>query len=308
MIKRITSFVLIVLIIICALISSVFISNAAGKKPQVIKGICSAYTKSIKSKNFTLNAIAHTPITFKSSNKDVAAVSQGGVVEVKKSGVTYITITAKATAKYKSCVKKVKLNVESVSCKTQRITAGADCNDIVSIFKSQYRYPVEINAKAEFYDKKGNIIKTVDDTVFCLGSDRMATLHFSCPRNKNYKSIKYACYNVTYYSKPCSSKGTVYTSYQKNIKVKASRNDTSLTVNAVNKSQNNLAFNAYISVLYYDENGRLIGYHFSSPNPSVERAGANGSFTCSYPFVDGRYVTPYSYKVIVESAYNYKFN
>lgn len=61
--------------------------------------------------SFNLNASAKTPLTFKSSNSSVAAVSSAGIVTVRNPGSATITVTAAETNAYFSNTAKVRINV-----------------------------------------------------------------------------------------------------------------------------------------------------------------------------------------------------
>ena len=65
-----------------------------------------AYTVDI-GKSFFLNMKARTSMTYKSSNKKVAAVTGAGLVRVTGYGTCTITVRAKATKKYKAAVRKI---------------------------------------------------------------------------------------------------------------------------------------------------------------------------------------------------------
>ena len=82
--------------------------TAVKPKSQMISGT-SVFTKSIGTK-FKLNAAGKTALAYKSSDNKVAQVDSKGYVTVKGYGKCRITVTAKATARYKSATKVITVN------------------------------------------------------------------------------------------------------------------------------------------------------------------------------------------------------
>lgn len=304
MTKRIVSIVLSVVMIMGVMTASIFTTNAAKKKAQKITGVSSSYSKSVKAKNFTLKAKAKTKLTFKSSNKSVATVTKKGVVDVKKIGTATITITAKGNSKYKTAAKKVKINVGNITVKNQVCTRGSYTGDVFSVFTNYYNYPVEIRATAVFFDDAGKPIKTYSDSIYCLGYKESNVCHFSCPVDENYDTVPYAKYKVTYtYSSKNTSYAT-YTSYNSKITCKCNVTDTDLVVEAKNNGKT-LKYDPYFAILFYDENKDIIGYSFRECDPDITKKGSTGYFDTMLPYdsQEGSYITPFTYKIFVTSAY-----
>lgn len=77
---------------------------------QTISG-ASAFTKAYGAKAFSLGAKAKGKLTYKTSDKNVAAVSAAGKVTIKNTGRAVITIKAAAASGYKAATKKVTVTV-----------------------------------------------------------------------------------------------------------------------------------------------------------------------------------------------------
>ena len=88
--------------------------------------VASSFNKYFDDKSFNLGAKAKTKLNYKSSNKKVVTVSSNGKVTIKGIGKATITLSAVATSKYKSAIKKVTVNIKlkpinSKSVKIQKI-------------------------------------------------------------------------------------------------------------------------------------------------------------------------------------------
>lgn len=81
------------------------------KLPQTLK-TCADHVNRYGDAGFRINSHARTPISYKSSNKNVVTVDKKGNVKITGVGTAYITVTAKETIDYKSAIKKVKFVVK----------------------------------------------------------------------------------------------------------------------------------------------------------------------------------------------------
>lgn len=310
--KKIISILLTVVIAVSVVFSAAVTSNAAKKKAQKITGVKSSYTKELKAKNFTLKAKAKGKLSFKSSDKYVATVTKKGVVDVKHVGTATITIKAKATAKYKEAVKKVKIYVGNVTCKTKvNVLPSSSLGEVCGIFKNYYNYPVSIDATCVYYDKAGKMVATKSSSIFCLGYLESGVAHFSAPSiSEDYQTPTYVKYKIAYTVKPMNSSYVTYTSYNNKIKVlNTGESEDSLSVEVKNASGKTLNYSPYFTVLFYDEKDQLIGWRFTSVQPEIKEPGTIGYFSTIYPYssTEHRYVKPARTEIYPSSAYTVKY-
>ncbi|MBQ7505047.1 MAG: hypothetical protein IJT79_07010 [Ruminococcus sp.] len=120
---------------------------------QTIKGK-SSFTKKYGASPFSLGAKAKTKMTYKSSDKKVAAVSSSGKVTVKGCGKAVITIKAKETTKYKAKTKKVTILVKPGQVAITKKTVKKGYLNIS--FKKQANctgYNLQVSTKKNFASK-----------------------------------------------------------------------------------------------------------------------------------------------------------
>ena len=310
--KKIIAMLLTVVIAVSVVFSAVVTTNAAGKKAQKITGVNSSYTKELKAKNFTLKAKAQGKLSFKSSDKYVATVTKKGVVDVKHVGTATITIKAKATAKYKEAVKKVKIYVGNVTCKAKvNVIPSYDFGDVCALFKNYYNYPVSISATCVFYDANGSMVDTSTGSIYCLGYSETNVINFNSPSDSSdYMTPGYSKYKITYTVKPTGSSYANYTSYNKKIKVLSTgESEDRLSVEVKNTSGKTLQYSPYFAVVFYDEKDQVIGYRFTSVQPEIKEPGTIGYFSTYYPYdsVTHQYVKPARVEIYPTSAYTIKY-
>jgi hypothetical protein len=131
-----------------------------------------SFTKTYGSKAFKINAKSSggTKLTYKSSNKKVAAVNSSGKVTIKGCGKATITITAASSALYKSASKKITVTVKPGKIKytTRDRTTKKGIRIVKVNFKSQKNcdgYDVQISFKNSFKDIKSAKLKKTKKTV-----------------------------------------------------------------------------------------------------------------------------------------------
>ena len=309
--KKIIAMLLTVVIAVSVVFSAVVTTNAAGKKAQKITGVNSSYTKELKAKNFALKAKAKGKLSFKSSDKYVATVSNKGVVDVKHVGTATITIKAKATAKYKEAVKKVKIYVGNVTCKTKvNVIPSPGYGSICALFKNYYNYPVSIDATCVFYDANGSMVDTSTGSIYCLGYSETNVIDFNAPSSPDYVTPGYSKYKVTYTVRPTGDAYSSYTSYNKKMKVLSTgESEDRLSVEVKNTSGKTLNYNPYFAVLFYNEKDQLIGYKFDYAQPGIKEPGSIGYFSVYYPYneLTHQYVKPARVEIYPTSAYIAKY-
>ena len=103
---------------------------AVKKAKQVIKTPQDVYSVAAKRPLFGILAKAKTKLSFKSSDPSIAKVSSKGKVTVgAKTGIAFITITARETSKYKAATKKVKVRVSNYKATNGRIAHSTGNHD-----------------------------------------------------------------------------------------------------------------------------------------------------------------------------------
>lgn len=100
-------------------------SESFKKKPQTIS-CTSNFNKVYGNSSFNLKAATSGDgaLSYKSGNTAVASVSSKGIVTVKGTGKTNITITAQATKLYKEATKKVTITVEPKKMASFTVTSS----------------------------------------------------------------------------------------------------------------------------------------------------------------------------------------
>lgn len=88
-------------------------AQADGRRKQTIQA--SSMTVKVNQKNKKLNAKAKTTMSYKSSNPVVLGVSDKGVLTPKREGDVTVRINAKATSKYTSATKTIKVAVRRLN-------------------------------------------------------------------------------------------------------------------------------------------------------------------------------------------------
>ncbi len=133
------------------------------KKSQSIKGTAS-YFKTCGDASFYLDAVlakGDGKLSYLSSNRTVATVSNSGMVTVKKPGNTVITVTAAATPNYNACTFRINL----------RVTAPQN-GTVLTDPKTKAKYKVAKQGKSVEYSKpkdKKATKETVPATVTISG-------------------------------------------------------------------------------------------------------------------------------------------
>jgi hypothetical protein len=107
--KKVLTYFIIVLLFVSSAYPTYAAGNARRGKKQTITA--SNKTFCVGSKNRSLGAKSKTRMSYKSSNSSVASLNSKGQLTAKKPGTARITITAKATATYKSAKKAITITV-----------------------------------------------------------------------------------------------------------------------------------------------------------------------------------------------------
>ena len=118
---RIIIFTLLLTILAWLVPSNIGQANAETKEAQTIT-VNDSFNKTYGDSAFDLQAIASGTLTYESNNRQVATVSDAGIVTITGVGTATITIRAAETDTYASAEKLVRVTVEKG---TQTITGAS---------------------------------------------------------------------------------------------------------------------------------------------------------------------------------------
>ena len=172
-------------------------------------------------------------------------------------------------------------------------------NKVVGIFTNNYKYDVSITPKMVFYDVNGKMLDSSTDYNYCLGVGKTCALYFSNPYDSDYNYIDYAEYKVS-----LNVEKSYYVDLSENISVDSNVGTSSVMIEFTNKTGKKIdALQA--SIVYYDKNGKVIGYDYCYPK--CEKANSVDVASISLPYDEITYddIDFASYKIFINYAYQY---
>ena len=120
---RIIIFTLLLTILAWLVPSNIGQANAETKEAQTIT-VNDSFNKTYGDSAFDLQAIASGTLTYESNNRQVATVSDAGIVTITGVGTATITIRAAETDTYASAEKLVRVTVEKGTQKRYQATSA----------------------------------------------------------------------------------------------------------------------------------------------------------------------------------------
>ena len=253
-------------------------------------------------------------IKWSSNNTKIATVNSSGRVTAKKKGTA--TITAKVGKKKYKC----KITVKEISFSNVTVTPTKMCiatmtgvqtgNVLLLTLKNNNDYAVDIRIEATFYDSKGKKVGTGDHYNFALESKAESIMNLYCYNKGKYKNFS------TY--KLSLGKNNNANNKRKVTKVTDKRYGASMikvtnvkkeknqyTVKIQNKNISSLGF-INVGIVYYDKNGKIIDARSKSVSSYYMYPNQYKDLTFEFPKNNkGKYITPASYKIYVNYAYQY---
>lgn len=159
-----------------------FVSASGFKVQQTVTG-SSSITKTYGCKPFALDLSAKTELSYKSSDEDVAVVSDDGVVTVTGGGTAVITAIAAQTEKYESAVKEVKLTVGQA---TQTISGSTAISKTYGC--SAFSVGTSAKTGMTYKSSNTNVAEVSSSGKVTVKSGGTATITVTAVESKKYKS------------------------------------------------------------------------------------------------------------------------
>lgn len=230
------------------------------------------------------------------SNKKVATVNSKGKVTANAKETA--TITAKVGNKSYKCT----VNVTVTDYKKNiKIEYKETPTSVIAIMTNNNNCAVSIEPQMLFYDALGNVQSIGYEYNYCFEPKSTIAICFDSYNSSTYTSQTYASYKINL--------GTVsksfYTKYgvSKILAGVEGKNDSSLIVRVQNNSSNKYD-TIRISVVYYDNQGNVIGYDDTFAD--CKSSGSIDYINLYYPLNNNyEYITPANYKIYVNYAYQY---
>lgn len=242
-------------------------------------------------------------IKWSSSNKSIATVSSKGIVKGVKAGSA--TITAKLSCgkkyTYKVTVLEPAVNLAKIQTTNYNISGN---KGVVSIVKNNNPMAIKVTVTVLYYDSNGSLISTNSENNYCLQSGRTCALKISAPYDSNYKRVAYSSYKVKVSATKCTN--MIYGAGSISLDINNSPSTEIVVIGATNVGSKNF-YSVQLAIVFFDSNGQCIGYDYAYPECGT--AGSTDYVNFRYPY-DSNYdtITPSSYKVYVNNAYDYSWN
>lgn len=237
-------------------------------------------------------------ITWSSSNKKVASVTQKGKVTAKQAGTA--KITAKVSKKTLTCKVTVKAKfsataaTKKISCTLQDTKKG-----VVAILKNNNSITVSLTAKLAYY-ANGKMIDTASASNLAFESGTECAMFFLAPHNSNYENVAYDNYKITMSVQEGSSS---LICGSKKIKVTSELGDANVSAEITNNSGKDLS-SIVVACVFYDSSNHAIGYEYKYVGCKTD--GSSDFATFHFPKdEDYNAITPDHYKMYVNCAYIY---
>lgn len=238
-------------------------------------------------------------IKWSSSNKNVASVTQKGIVSAKKAGTA--TIKAKAAKKTLKC----KITVEerfsankatkNISCTLQDTGKG-----VVAILKNNNKITVSLSAKLVYYSN-GKMIHTSNDVNYAFESGKECSMFFQPPYDKDYQTVEYDDFKITMSVQKAISNLICGSN---KIGVTSDMGADKVTAEVKNNSGKDFEF-IKVAVIFYDSSKNPIGYKEQYANCKTN--GSSDFISFNFPYdEEHKTIAPDSYKTYVNFAYGYK--
>lgn len=289
--KRVISLLLVLLLIIGLVPTT---ASAAVKLNKTAISLSEGDTYTLKASG------TKSKITWTSSKKTVATVSSKGVVTAKKAGSA--TITATISNKKYTCkvtvIEKFNATTASKNIKSELIDTG---KGVIAILKNSNKYPVSLDATMVYMDASGKAIGKSTSYNYYFESGKECALSFSAPYDKNYDTVEYDTYKISY---KISSLSSSIKSALTDIKVEHNIGVDNVMVNVVNKGKKSPS-STIVSIVYYKD-GEVIGYDYTYAD--VKSPGVEDYLEFNFPY-DENYDTIDidDYKIFVNSSYYYNW-
>ena len=282
-------------------VTSVPLQNAIGTNEVVqaanVKLSKSSLTLDV-GKSATLKVTGtKSKVKWSSSNKKIATVTSKGKVTAKQAGSA--TITAKVGNKTLKCKVTAKEQFSaSEATKKISVTLQDTGSGVVAILKNNNKVAVSVEAKMAYYSN-GKMIDTASDSNYAFESGAECALFFHSPQDSDYNDVNYDDYKITL----SVEQGTNLICGSKKIDVESNFGSDNVSAEVTNNSGEDL-FSIQVSVVFYDDNGKAIGYRYHYAECLTD--GSVDYLSFNFPY-DNNYDTiyPSSYKVYVNNAYTY---
>lgn len=245
---------------------------------------------------FTLKVSGSTQkITWASGDKNIATVTNKGVVTAVSEGT--VNITAKVGADKYTCKVTVKLpTVDPNKIETNFFDLE---EEVVAIVKNNHNFSVNLSLSLLFFDESGTFLCNREETLYCLGKGKMAAISFRAPTDANYDYLPYGTYTLKISGTPA----TYAKDYSGNITTAAYPGVSALTVEVTNTAAVELS-TVKVSVIFMDAAGNVIGYEYTYAGCTASGSVSYENF--NYPHdAEWNTIVPASSIVLVNEAYAY---
>ena len=241
---------------------------------------------------------AYQKVTWSTSNKNVATVTNGKVV-AKKAGTAVIKATH--NGKTYSCSVTVKSIFNSSTGATKISYSSYKLSDeVILIAKNNYTYAMSVTATITYFDDKGNPIFTYDDYNFCFEPNATSTFFFSNPYDADYNDVPYSDYKITFSVDEATSR----TPNSRDIKLSGSIGASDFIVSSTNIG-NIESDGTCVAVVYY-KNGAPIFYAESFVETSNIGETSYTNFNLPYNS-DYEYIEFDSYELFIKYSFKWTF-
>lgn len=207
------------------------------------------------------------------SDESIATVDSTGKITGKSIGQTVLTATCGGAKETCNVSVIQNFNVDdanrSISYESHRVHNG-----IVSIVTNNYKYPVNVDVSATYYNTEKVLIGTSSDSIPVLQPGEKCAVFCYAPTDSNYDYVNYSSYGITINASETSS-----ISCAKNISINGNFGADNVVATIKNNGDN--LFITHVSIVFY-KNGRVVGYDYHYA--SVDYTGQMDYLEFDFPY------------------------